>query len=140
MSANKCFITTSWDDGYPLDFRLCSLLKKYGLPATFYIPKTNSQYTVMSESQIRDISTEYEIGGHTLSHRKLTSLTLNESAAEIQGCKRWIEDTIGQSPKCFSPPGGFYNRKIAGQIFSAGFETMRTTTLLSLDKYRKNNN
>ncbi len=32
------FITTSWDDGHPLDFRVAELLSKYGLRGTFYIP------------------------------------------------------------------------------------------------------
>ena len=31
-------ITTSWDDGHPLDLRLAELLHKYDVPATFYIP------------------------------------------------------------------------------------------------------
>ena len=35
----QTYITTSWDDGHPLDLRVAELLTKYGLHGTFYIPK-----------------------------------------------------------------------------------------------------
>jgi peptidoglycan/xylan/chitin deacetylase (PgdA/CDA1 family) len=140
MSDNRCYITTSWDDGYPLDLRLCEMLRKYNLPATFYVPRENSEYTVINENQIRSISKEFEIGGHTLSHKRLTSIPPHDSLLEITGCKKWIEDTIGKSPTSFSPPGGVFNKRIANQITEAGFDTIRTTTMLSLEQYQDNKN
>ena len=37
-------VTTSWDDGHKLDLKLAKLLKKYGVPATFYIAPNNRQW------------------------------------------------------------------------------------------------
>src|SRR4051794_21779274 len=45
------FITTSWDDGHPLDIRIAELLAKYDLPGTFYIPRA-SQRPTMEESAV----------------------------------------------------------------------------------------
>ena len=39
MKPSTC-ITTSWDDGHPLDLRVAELLAKYGLQGTFYVPMT----------------------------------------------------------------------------------------------------
>ena len=39
-------ITTSWDDGHPLDFKLAELLNKYNLKGTFYIPRSNAEHRV----------------------------------------------------------------------------------------------
>ena len=36
------YITTSWDDGHPLDFRVAELLAKYGLPGTFDAARPNT--------------------------------------------------------------------------------------------------
>lgn len=32
------YITTSWDDGHPLDLRVAELLSEYHLQGTFYVP------------------------------------------------------------------------------------------------------
>lgn len=36
---NACIVTTSWDDGQTFDEKLSSLLLKYGVKGTFYIPR-----------------------------------------------------------------------------------------------------
>jgi peptidoglycan/xylan/chitin deacetylase (PgdA/CDA1 family) len=61
-------ITTSWDDGHPLDYKLVALLEKYDIKATFYIPLANVENNVMERSQMKDISNYHEIGGHTVNH------------------------------------------------------------------------
>ena len=41
MASKKTIITTSWDDGHPLDLKLGKLLKQNSIKATFYTPLTN---------------------------------------------------------------------------------------------------
>ncbi|RYE28627.1 MAG: hypothetical protein EOP42_16365 [Sphingobacteriaceae bacterium] len=125
-------ITTSWDDGFPADFKLAELLNKYNLPGTFYIPKTNTEHAVMDEKSIAELGKKFEIGGHTLNHVRLYS---NRSAAfladEIKGCFNWITALTGNNPASFCFPGGVFNAAAIYAVQQAGFKVIRTTELLS---------
>ena len=83
----KIFITTSWNDGHPLDVKLCSLLKKYEIKGTIYIPITNKEHEVMDEDTIKEISKNFEIGGHTYNHLILTNLSNDEINDELISSK-----------------------------------------------------
>ena len=43
---NEAILTTSWDDGHPLDLKLADLLARYPIPAALYVPLGNSQQQV----------------------------------------------------------------------------------------------
>ncbi|RYY06946.1 MAG: polysaccharide deacetylase, partial [Sphingobacteriaceae bacterium] len=125
-------ITTSWDDGFPKDFKLAELLDKYSLPGTFYIPKNNAEHAVMDEKSIVELGKRFEIGGHTLNHVRLYS---NRSAAfledEITGCFNWITDLTTCQPVSFCFPGGVFSDTAIDAVYHAGFKVLRTTELLS---------
>jgi hypothetical protein len=125
------YITTSWDDGYPADLRLSRLLDKYGLKATFYIPRSNDEHRVMEEKEIVALSRHFEIGGHTLHHANLGRLPLPEAVAEIRGCYDWLTDLLQEAPVSFCPPFGDYGVESIHAIYEAGFRAIRTTELLS---------
>ena len=127
-------ITTSWDDGHPLDFRLAELLEKYNLKGTFYVPKHNSQNMVMEENEIRVLSERHEIGGHTLNHVNLKMLDNQGLRKEIHGSYQWLKEITGKNPNSFCPPFGAYNDSVLAAIKHAGFTTIRTTQLLSIDQ------
>ena len=57
-------LITSWDDGDYLDMRLAVLLKAYNIPATFYLHDRCN----LSDNDIRQLSNEFTIGGHTVTH------------------------------------------------------------------------
>lgn len=124
-------ITTSWDDGHVLDFKLAEVLAKYSLPATFYIPRTNAERPVMEERQIKALAEAFEIGGHTLRHIRLASLTNSQAAAEISGCYHWLSQLLGNAPASFCFPGGAYNAAALQSVFQSGFTLARTTELFS---------
>ena len=124
-------ITTSWDDGHPLDFRIADLLEKYNLKGTFYIPRTNTQNIVMAEDEILSLSRRFEIGGHTLNHVDLRQCTSAQLRDEIKGCYDWLADLTGRSPSSFCPPFGKYTKEALEVIDQSGFKTVRTTVLLS---------
>ena len=46
------FMTTSWDDGHPLDYRIAEMLQEYGLRGTFYIPKQASTGTMPARERV----------------------------------------------------------------------------------------
>ena len=112
----KC-ITTSWDDGHPLDFKLAELLDKYHLSATFYIPQVNAEREVMRAEQIQQLSKKFEIGAHTLHHTRLNSKHTNQARKEINGSFNWLKDLLGYDPVCFCFPGGRYDKNLTNEVF-----------------------
>jgi peptidoglycan-N-acetylglucosamine deacetylase len=126
------YITTSWDDGHPLDLRVAELLVKYGLPGTFYVPMT-AEHGTMTVAQIRELSSAFEIGAHTLHHVDLTGAKDQQAWREIVDSKSWIEDSTGVPCPMFCPPKGRYSGRHLDLIRQAGYRGVRTVELLSLD-------
>src|SRR5436190_13479271 len=89
-------ITTSWDDGHPLDLRVAELLAKYDLRGTFYVPRSAERGT-MTAAQIRELSGAFEVGAHTLHHVVLTRAPEAQARQEIAGSKSWLEDLTGSA-------------------------------------------
>src|SRR6266481_1358492 len=126
------YITTSWDDGHPLDLRVAELLTKHRISGTFYIPRIAENET-MSAVHIRQLSLTFEIGAHTLHHADLTRATEQQAWQEIAGSKSWLEDNIGQPCRMFCPPKGKYSRRTLEAVRRAGFSGLRSVEWLSLD-------
>lgn len=126
-------LTTSWDDGHPLDFRVADLLSKYGLTGTFYIPR-QCQTPTMTEDQVRELSRYFEIGAHTMHHVFLNSCGDDTARSEIQDSKKWVEEMTGKPCPMFCPPGGKFSERRLQQIAAAGFEAVRTVELISVSR------
>jgi peptidoglycan/xylan/chitin deacetylase (PgdA/CDA1 family) len=124
------FFTTSWDDGNNLDLRLVDLLKKYELSATFYIPANLSPKTLTS-TQIRDISSEFDIGAHTMTHVRLVDCSDEKAAAEITASKMFIESITGKVCESFCFPEGKFVLKHVEMVKKAGFRGCRSVELLN---------
>lgn len=124
-------IVTSWDDGKLLDFTLIELLKKYDLPATFYIPNNCE----LSDSEIREIAKDYEIGGHTVNHpQDLKKLSDPDLTFEIESNKAYLEKIIGREITKFCYPRGRYDKRVMRAVKDAGYEEARTTKVFRLLK------
>jgi len=133
-------ITTSWDDGSIEDFRLAEILNKYKLQGTFYIPRANHERPVITSTQIQDLSSRFEIGGHTLNHIFLTTVPAATQWDEIEGCYNWLATLTGSAPESFCVPRGLYNSKIIKMVQKAGFTHLRTTHLLDINGFSYSNN
>jgi peptidoglycan-N-acetylglucosamine deacetylase len=123
-------ITTSWDDGHPLDLRVAGLLAKYNLRGTFYVPLENSRPT-MTPGQVRELSATFEIGAHTVHHQVLTRLDDAHAWSEISQSKARLEDMIGKACNVFCFPSGKFRPAHAEFVAKAGFLGARTVELLS---------
>ena len=124
---DKAIITTSWDDGHPLDLKLAELLKKYDVPATFYIPISYVKRGCMNPQQIRELARSFDIGGHTYHHLVLTRVSLKEAEREIVEGKQRLEDIIGREVVSFCYPKGKFNGEVINVVEKAGFIGARTT-------------
>ncbi len=122
-------VTTSWDDGHVTDLRTAALLDCYGLTGTFYIaPRCEElpERDRLRAAQVAELSTRFEIGGHTLTHRRLPSLDDRTAAFEIEAGKAELEDTIGQPLASFCYPGGQFRDQHVDAVRRAGFTVART--------------
>lgn len=124
-------LTTSWDDGHPLDLRIAEMLARHGIAGTFYVPR-QAPCGTMSPAQLRELASGFEIGAHTLRHEKLTTLSPPRSRQEIAGSKHWVEDQTGLPCRMFCPPSGRFSRLHVGVIQEAGFLGLRSVELVSL--------
>lgn len=130
---NLKFITTSWDDGHPQDFRIAELLDKHRLQATFYIPRANPEHIVMQENRVQELSQKFEIGGHTINHLRLTPAERQNFEHEINGCYKWLKQITSTEPLSFCFPGGVYDDYSIEYVKRSGYKIFRTTELLSVE-------
>jgi peptidoglycan/xylan/chitin deacetylase (PgdA/CDA1 family) len=128
-------ITTSWDDGHPLDLRIAELLHKHRLQGTFYVPSRVAPggccnpegFAVMKGAELRQISSSFELGSHTLDHRSLNALGTDEARHQIVAGKEWLESEVGQEVEGFCYPNGHHNETVRSIVAGAGFRYARTT-------------
>jgi peptidoglycan/xylan/chitin deacetylase (PgdA/CDA1 family) len=125
------YLTTSWDDGHPLDGKLAEMLARYDMPATFYIPCRWAR-PVLAPKAIRDLASRFEIGAHTISHPDLGRSTHARALSEIVDSKRYIEDITGVSCNVFAPPRGSFRRSHLAMVREAGYTGMRTVELMNI--------
>ena len=126
----KIIVSTSWDDGNKLDFKLLSLLEKYNLCGTFYFCKSTTEF---DNNMIKDIFLKYEVGAHTLTHPKLTEISKNRAIEEIRKSKSWLEDIIGEKVSMFCYPYGIYDEQLKKEVEKIGFAGARTADNFRFD-------
>lgn len=130
----KIILTTSWDDGHVLDLKLTNLLKKYNIKGTLYIaPKSRAfgAEELLNNSQIKKLSHDFEIGAHTMTHPRLSTIKADESNFEIVESKKYLGNLIGKPVLSFCYPGGDYNSTHIDQVKKASFRIARTTKRFS---------
>ncbi|HEY2272751.1 MAG TPA: polysaccharide deacetylase family protein [Jatrophihabitantaceae bacterium] len=129
-------VTTSWDDGHVYDYALANLLDQYGLPGTFYISPRDCELPSRARLTPRDISAlgdRFEIGGHTMTHVRLPTLSDAAAAREIADGKTYLEDVAGKAVTSFCYPGGAYDRRHVSMVADAGFAVARTVERHRID-------
>jgi len=128
---DKVIVTTSWDDGHPLDLKLAELLQKYDVPATFYIPISYAKRGCMNPQQIREIASKFDVGAHSYHHIRLTEISLSEAASELNDSKKELQEITGKEVSSLSYPYGNFNNGLIRIAKDAGFTGARTVTLLT---------
>jgi len=125
-SEPRTIVTTSWDDGHPMDLKLADLLSEFGIQATFYVAPYNRERAVLAASDLRALSEHFEIGAHTMTHPDLTRLYARDLKNEIGGSKSELEGVIGAPLRMFCYPKGRHNRRVRNAVMNAGFLGART--------------
>ena len=132
---NKVAIT--FDDGYQsVLFNAAPLLKKYSLPATFFLLGNVSQVRkdelennlkLLTNNEAKKLLTkEFEIGSHTISHPDLSKLSNSEIAQEIIESKKMLEKRLAKKIKYIAYPKGIYNKEVIKAVKKAGYKAAFT--------------
>lgn len=130
MNLKKIIVTTSWDDGNPLDIKLCSILKNHNIKGTIYTPIQNKDNKLLSEEEIKKISEDFEIGGHYTYDISLTEISNNQLEDQLNYSKEELERITGKEIVSFCYPNGKYNKDVIKKVKQAGFKSGRTAELL----------
>ncbi|MCF7718977.1 polysaccharide deacetylase family protein [Aeromonas jandaei] len=138
LQYGKKYLMITADDGYQDNLtRMQPLLEKYGYKAVVYVVTgegynrwdvehpTNPDTSVplMNGEEIKALaaSGHVEIGGHTLTHPRLSKLSPEQQAHEIQENKRQLEALLGQQLLSFAYPYGDINDSAKEQVIAAGY-------------------
>ena len=97
LAGEQRLVTTSWDDGHPCDSALARILIQHGIRATFYVPLSNWEREVINSGSIVELSTEFEIGGHTRTHVDLRQLNDRALYDEVCAAKGELENSSGET-------------------------------------------
>jgi peptidoglycan-N-acetylglucosamine deacetylase len=134
MSSPPLIVTTSWDDGHPLDRKVAEMLARYGLKGTFYIPIQYLGRAVDVKALAGPLQElGMEIGSHTVTHSVLTKLTGDEVRRELRDSKEALEQRLSARVRSFCYPKGKHNRRIAALSREAGYHLARTTVAFHTD-------
>ena len=119
-------VILTFDDGYR-DFytNAYPILKKYNVPATFFIitsdigKRGNVTWGMMKELNGSGL---VEIGSHTVNHLDLDKLTQEKIVAQLQDSKMILEKNLGLTIFSLSYPFGYFNNEVEKIASAIGYE------------------
>lgn len=133
-------VVITFDDGYENQTLAFKLLEKYKMKATFFIiinradsgcdtlnANCDPEYLSWSQIEQFDNSGLITIGDHTVSHPKLTSLSLALQQSEILGAKHQLEQRLNHKVTDFAYPYGNFDEISVDLVRADGFTAAVST-------------
>ena len=129
-------IVLTFDDGYSdLHRHAFPLMREYGMKGVIFALGDRSihrntwdtdveftRHTLLSDEQILEMQeAEFEIGSHSLTHRRLTHLTKHEAWDEISRSRMALEMLLNSPVRSFSYPFGLVNSGVKSLVQEAGY-------------------
>lgn len=138
LQYGKKYLMITVDDGYRDNLtRMLPLLEKYGYKAVVYIvtgedhnrwdvehpTHPDTPVALMNGDEISALvaSGHVEIGGHTLTHPRLSTLAPAQQAREIRANKERLERLLGHPLLSFAYPYGDLNESAKAEACAAGY-------------------
>lgn len=99
---NKVVLT--FDDGPDEKYtpQILDILKKYNIPATFFIMGINA--STHPDILQRIVEEGHELGNHTYTHPDVTVISAEQLRIELDATERLIEGVVGRKSLLFRPP------------------------------------
>ena len=109
-------IALTFDDGPHPRYtpRILDILKKYDIKATFFTVGINAYYYPETLKMV--VESGHEIGNHTYSHPKVSSIQREKLRNEIQDCEDMLYELAEYKTKLFRPPEGMIDSDILNVI------------------------
>ena len=105
---------------------IMDILEEYDVPATFYLV---GFWVDKYPEKVQEINNRgFEIGNHSSTHPKMTSLSAEQMLLEVNTCSDKIEELTGVRPRLFRPPYGDYNDTVVKTLRDAGYEVTQWNT------------
>jgi len=134
-------VVITFDDGWINTYTTAyPILTQYGLPATVFVlpdwvasqtETAGAKQKYMTWDQIREMSqNRISIGAHTISHRSLPALPMQEIRHELLASKEQIEQALGQPVRSFAYPFGSFrdiNQDVARMVADSGYRCAVTS-------------
>ncbi len=134
-------VVITFDDGYLDNLQQAQpILVQYGLPATVFVttgfasggsshpryPGATGLHMDWQQLRAWQVSGDYELGAHSVSHPYLSRISDSDCAEEIEGCLRDFAAENIQHNFCFCYPSGDVGVREAGLVKRAGYRAAVT--------------
>jgi peptidoglycan/xylan/chitin deacetylase (PgdA/CDA1 family) len=125
-------VSLTFDDGSADQYALRSLLLEYSMRATFYISSgAIGMPGYMSWDHLTDLAADgHEIGGHTVDHARLTSLSASEATRQVAADRQALL-RLGFTVTNFAYPNGDHNTSVEAIVRACGYSSGRRAWGLS---------
>lgn len=132
-------VLITFDDGYANNYEVAyPLLKEFGMKGNIFLvcetmdgynswhnPASESWLSMLTWAQIREMqdSGVVEFGSHTMRHRNLDKISLEDARWELEESKKRLEDKLGRPMVGFAYPygAGAYNPDVRRLARAAGY-------------------
>ena len=103
--------------------KILDILDENGIRATFFLVDI---WTQRFPELVKEIAARgHEIGNHSTTHPKMSSLSRDKIAQELETMSDNVEKLIGQRPTLFRPPYGDYNNDVVLTARQNGYEVVQ---------------
>lgn len=123
-------VSLTFDDGLGSQMEARPLLAARGVHATFYVNSGKiGRGPHLTAAQISQLAADgNEIGGHTVSHSRLTTLSEAEQRREVCDDRAALQ-ALGYTVDNFAYPFGAFDATSERIVAECGYRTARTTTV-----------
>ncbi len=129
----KKMVVITFDDGFEDNFLFAyPILQQYGFTGCFFVPSAfiergqgaaNPSDRPMTWAQLRELlQAGYEIGAHSITHRKLTLVADEDMHREVRESKATLERALERPVRWFCYPAGDYNDAVKRAVIASGYE------------------
>lgn len=116
---DRGIVTITWDDGFASQFKgAYPIHQKYSLPGTFYITSgfLDTDF-YMTSDQVRILQQSgHEIGGHSMTHVDLTSLSAAELEKEVVNSQTDLKTKYNAPVNHLASPFGKHNDAVVAKV------------------------